>query len=219
MKSGTGVLGYGLLPENDVIPYERRVVKAQIFCGVLTVPLVTIGLTLYHGPLELPPGSSPFVLPARWVCLSACTLFWAVANVISKRYPVKDRSQSVIDGVDKTDAGVAMPVAFVSNTVEQLVLHVAGMFGLAATVSPKWLPLIPTTAVLFVVGRIFFYISYSRVPSCVSMLLPLLSFRILECSCTSAYIISSEWISFFGEQIADCRIVGSMDAQGGLILR
>lgn len=164
MKSGTGVLGYGLLPENDVIPYERRVVKAQIFCGVLTVPLVTIGLTLYHGPLELPPGSSPFVLPARWVCLSACTLFWAVANVISKRYPVKDRSQSVIDGVDKTDAGVAMPVAFVSNTVEQLVLHVAGMFGLAATVSPKWLPLIPTTAVLFVVGRIFFYISYSRVP-------------------------------------------------------
>jgi len=161
---GTSVLGYGLLPESDVVGAERRAITVQKLCAFFTVPIVTIGPTLFHGPLEMPAGSSPFVLPSRWVCLSALTLFWAVANVKSKRYPDKDRPQAVIDGLDKSDPSIAMPMAFLSNTVEQLVLHVAGMFGLAATVSSKWLPLIPATAVLFVVARILFYISYSRSP-------------------------------------------------------
>eukprot|EP00747_Dinoflagellata_sp_TGD_P173877 gnl/TRDRNA2_/TRDRNA2_213204_c0_seq1.p1 gnl/TRDRNA2_/TRDRNA2_213204_c0~~gnl/TRDRNA2_/TRDRNA2_213204_c0_seq1.p1 ORF type:complete len:149 (-),score=17.40 gnl/TRDRNA2_/TRDRNA2_213204_c0_seq1:172-618(-) len=114
--------------------------------------------------MVLPKGSSPLLLAGRWLCLSGFPLAFAIVNVGARRYPNKMRSRNMTDGGDKTDSSIALPINFLSNTVEQFLLHAAGMLGLAASVSPKWLLMVPMIATAFFLGRVIFYISYRKFP-------------------------------------------------------
>lgn len=57
---------------------------------------------------------------------------------------------------------LAIKAAFLQNTLEQTVLAAGFYFSLAAVAGGAWLTLLPVAAVLFVVGRVSFYLGYPR---------------------------------------------------------
>ena len=57
---------------------------------------------------------------------------------------------------------LAIRVAFLQNTLEQAVLAGAFYFALAALAGGPWMALPPVAAVLFVVGRVLFFLGYRR---------------------------------------------------------
>ena len=56
----------------------------------------------------------------------------AVINVGKRRYPDPNKSTAVTDGVT-ADEEMRIPLSFLQNTLEQLILHVLASLGLAST--------------------------------------------------------------------------------------
>jgi Flp pilus assembly protein TadB len=57
---------------------------------------------------------------------------------------------------------LAIKAAFLQNTLEQTVLAGGFYLALAAVAGGPWLALIPVAAILFVVGRVLFFLRYHR---------------------------------------------------------
>jgi len=57
---------------------------------------------------------------------------------------------------------LAVKAAFLQNTLEQTVLAAGFYFALAAISGGAWLALLPVSALLFVIGRVLFYLGYER---------------------------------------------------------
>lgn len=98
---------------------------------------------------------------ARWLLGPGLCLLAGIGMTGNRRFFSKD----AIDGA-RADLGWAMEVnlRYNQNTLEQTVLAAIAWSGLALTLAPQDLRVIPALAGLFVVGRIAFWIGYLLAP-------------------------------------------------------
>ena len=129
----------------------------QIVCGSLTLLGSGAFTAMKIGPIE----GEPFNLAAKWLILPAAVLLFAVINVAARRAPKPGNPRDIIEG-GKTDPALQLPINFLSNTLEQLMLHVICQMGLAATLPKEWLVLIPVLSCWWTAGRVLFYWGYSK---------------------------------------------------------
>ena len=71
-------------------------------------------------------------LSARSLSIAGLVVSAAVINVGKRRYPDPKKSTAVTDGVT-ADEEMRIPLSFLQNTLEQLILHVLASLGLAST--------------------------------------------------------------------------------------
>ena len=144
---------------------EQRSIKYQIQCA--SVCSATFLSTVYAS-FSLPssmvatPGLR-LALSARCLSLPGLVLAAAVINVGLRRYPDPKRSTAVTDGAE-ADSSMRIPLSFLQNTLEQLVIHILASIGLAVTLPAEAMQLVPAVSVLWVVGRIIYYFTYSYLP-------------------------------------------------------
>ena len=87
----------------------------------------------------------------------------AVLNVGKRRYPDPKKSIAITDGA-AADESMRIPLSFLQNTLEQLLLHVLASIGLASTLPAEAMQLVPALSSLWVLGRIIYYFTYSYLP-------------------------------------------------------
>ena len=89
----------------------------------------------------------------------------AIVLMIAIRYVARIRFSSTLDNRGSAFSApsprLAVPAAFLQNTLEQTMLWTLSSIALAATGSPSAMAYISAGMVLFVAGRIAFFISYS----------------------------------------------------------
>ena len=95
----------------------------------------------------------------QWESLIALVVLVAIFNVGQRRYHA---SQEERDGIDTERLRV--PLAFLSNTLEQGFCCFVVYLGLSVSLPSEQLVLIPLLCLLFVLGRLFFYIGYTLQP-------------------------------------------------------
>ena len=144
---------------------EQRSIKTQIQCASLFS--ATFMLTAYHSfsiPTSLIETTGlKLALSARCASFAGLVLSAAIINVGMRRYPDPKKSTAVTDGA-AGDASMRIPMSFLQNTLEQLVLHLLASIGLASTLPDSALQLVPALSCLFVFGRIIYYFTYSYLP-------------------------------------------------------
>ena len=97
----------------------------------------------------------------RWLLAPGCALLAGIFNVSRRGFYAE-----AIDGTrTPANRGLEIGLRYNQNTLEQTVLAVIAWLGLAVDLPHAGLALIPAMAVLFVVGRLTFWIGYLVVPT------------------------------------------------------
>ena len=130
-------------------------------CAILAVLLIWAFQA--HIPSASPPHDDPasrLAYAARWLVLPGLTLLAGVFAA-SRRGFFAD----AIEG-SRTPANHNLEIGlrYNQNTVEQIILAGIAWVALSVTVPHERLPLIPAMAVLFVIGRITFWVGYMLHP-------------------------------------------------------
>ena len=81
-------------------------------------------------PIETP--ALRLALSARSLSMAGLVISAAVINVGKRRYPQPNKSTAVTDGA-AADEEMRIPLSFLQNTLEQLLLHALASLGLAST--------------------------------------------------------------------------------------
>jgi len=158
--------------KEDRVHIEQEAIHRQIQCGMMSVvSMMGVAAVLCRSssgsfssiPLFSLLDSDRALLAFRSLSLSVFPLLWAVVNVGSRRYPDEKRSQEVTDGKGG-DETMRIPMSFLQNTTEQFIIHSAAQMGLAASLPEGWGCLVPLNSLLFVGGRILFYLGYTHAP-------------------------------------------------------
>ena len=143
---------------------KQNFVRASIAIGV------TIGVSIFTaGIYMLPPGKETdfpsdlekLVYTLKWQSLSVMMLLFGIERVGNVRF-----STTAIDPMRGNSENLLFVEArYLQNTLEQLVVSLTGQLILSLYVSAAFLPrVIPTLVVLFVTGRILFYVGYKMDP-------------------------------------------------------
>jgi hypothetical protein len=120
-----------------------------------------VNFSLGHGPAVDPGTAERLALAWRWMLAPALTLLAGIGLTANRRF----FSPQQIDG-GEAPAGSAFDInlRYNRNTLEQTVLAAVAWSGLALTLRPQDLSLIPALAGLFVAGRITFWLGYLYAP-------------------------------------------------------
>ena len=147
-RPASSVPKVGLHPHVDLI---------RILGAVSAVVLVILGYKFL--PLSipaLPSTADRLAFTLRWQVLPLVTLFAAVLNVALRRY--NSRASDPLSGKDQHI--VKLPIQFLQNTLEQMVLHVIGQLILTTYLDTEHMKVIPLLAIIFVIGRVTFWFGY-----------------------------------------------------------
>lgn len=139
---------------------KRLLVLGGIVVAVIAC-LAAWRLGLGRGPQVDPGTAERLALAARWMLVPALTLMAGIGATAGQRFVFKD----LIDGGEGA-AGSAFDITqrYNRNTLEQTALAAVAWTGLALTLKPENLSLIPALATLFGVGRAAFWIGYLAAP-------------------------------------------------------
>jgi len=140
--------------------------QATIRSGALkgAVVLCVVALSGYFfspfRDLRLPSAADRVLFTLKWQSLSILTLLWAFRQV--------ERIRFTTIAIDPThpqaDALVDVPRRYLQNTLEQLIISIFGQVILSIHLTNQAPRVIPVLVCLFVLGRIMFWIGYSRDP-------------------------------------------------------
>lgn len=143
-------------------PEDRAFVVREGLAGVVfTIAFGVLGYFLF--PVTIPQTDSiltRLVYTIRWQMIPAFSLLTGVLCVMYKRFqssainPVLGRGEHIIE----------IHQRYIRNTTEQLVMHVIGQFVLCTYLTSQSLVIIPVCSVLFVIGRMTFWVGYIREP-------------------------------------------------------
>ena len=92
----------------------------------------------------------------QWQTLTMGTLLAGVMAVANGRF--NSRAYSPLSGEDQDK--IAVHLRYLSNTLEQFIIFIIGQLILTTYLSDNQMKLVPILAVLFVIGRITFWIGY-----------------------------------------------------------
>ena len=128
------------------------------------VTLLMLWLHLAQLQLPLPHGDdqvSRLAFAARWLLLPGLALFAGIAVVAKLRFFVPDAMDGARDSQSRL---LEITLRYNQNTLEQTVLAAIAWAGLALTLPHQMLTLIPAMAIVFIVGRLLFWIGYLITP-------------------------------------------------------
>ena len=136
---------------------EQKIVLAGAASGVIA--MVAAMLVLVH-LLPLPTGietlEGRLAAALRWDAFAALPFFAMLAAIGNARF--------ASDAIDPTrgaeDRKTIINGRVADNTAQQLLLFLAGTLGLAASLPPGEMTLIPAAAIVFVAARLLFWIGY-----------------------------------------------------------
>ncbi len=126
-----------------MIGFAVAVLMLEIFNSSDVIDLN--GRALYIGPL--------FLVPAFWIIFSVGRL---------ARYRFFNSQDIDGAGLSKPSEGTKVLQAVLQNTLEQSVIATIIYIAAGFTLQVNYLPLVPTAAILFFIGRILFLAGYSR---------------------------------------------------------
>ena len=149
----------------EFIEREQKSIKSQIQCASLfSATFMSTAYASFSLPMSLIETTGlKLALSARCASLAGLVLSAAIINVGMRRYPDPKKSTAVTDGA-VGDQSMRIPMSFLQNTLEQLMLHLLASIGLATTLSDSALQLVPALSLLFVFGRVIYYFTYSYLP-------------------------------------------------------
>ena len=141
---------------------QHQLLVAAQLAGVMVV----CGLAYWMGPgwFSVPGDTSTtgrieFLAP--WLLIPALAVFACTLVTMCYRYFSPDS----IDGTPRPESRfLEINLRVTQNTLEQAFLAAVAWFGLAMTLVPERLTLIPVLAVLFAAGRLTFWIGYHFSP-------------------------------------------------------
>lgn len=142
--------------QREELAIRRATVTAFFLCtlcfavGYLTLPNFFEFPTEFADRLSFAIQASVFVL--IWVLVGVMMVSWG------RRHSVADIGGSASG---PASSRIAVQVAFLQNTLEQVVLAVGAYLALATLISGAWLSLIVVAVGIFAVGRVLFLIGYS----------------------------------------------------------
>jgi hypothetical protein len=152
----------GSLPASRA-PFHRRQLVALVQIAIVWIVCV---LAYVYGP-SIAPGPATTDLGGRlsflagWLLVPALVLLATVMVTMCVRF----LSPSAIDGTRAPASRfLEINLRVTQNTLEQSVLAIVAWFGLALTLPPGRLDLIPVAASLFGIGRILFWAGYQLRP-------------------------------------------------------
>ena len=147
------------------IETEQLSIKRQIQCAsIFSATFMATAYASFSLPLALIETTGlKLALSARCASMAGLVLSAAIINVGMRRYPDAKKSTAVTDGAIG-DKSMRIPMSFLQNTLEQLMLHLLASIGLATTLPNSSLQLVPALSILFVLGRIIYYFTYSYLP-------------------------------------------------------
>lgn len=141
--------------------------RGTVIQGIISGSALTAGLFIAgycnipdrQEALETPVQRLVFTL--RWQCLSVLTFMFGICRIANKRFlttaidPISGKGQTDLE-VDKR---------YLQNTFEQFVLSIVGQLILSTFLHPSTASrVIPSLVILFVCGRILFWIGYRMSP-------------------------------------------------------
>jgi len=141
---------------------DQATVKSGILKGAVVLCVVSL-LGYFFSPfrdLRLPSAADRVLFTLKWQSLSMLTLLWGIRQVGRIRF-----SSKAIDPTHpQADALVDVPKRYLQNTLEQLIFSIFGQLILSIHLTNQAPRVIPVLVCLFVIGRIMFWIGYSRDP-------------------------------------------------------
>ena len=141
---------------------EQALVKSGILKGAVVTCVVSL-LGYFFSPfrdLRLPSAADRVLFTLKWQSLSMLTLLWGI-HVVGR---VRFSSKAIDPTHPDADALVDVPRRYAQNTLEQLVFSIFGQLILSIHLTNQAPRVIPVLVCLFVIGRIMFWIGYSRDP-------------------------------------------------------
>ena len=140
---------------------QRGVVRGVIPAAAITVVALVaslVGIPNRALPVDETAARLAWALP--WTLLPLLTLMVSIMRVANHRFAKPED----IDGSGLTTGSARVLVlrAILQNTLEQAALAVAAYSVCSVTMPVHWLGVIPTSAVLFTIGRVLFAGGYER---------------------------------------------------------
>lgn len=143
---------------------RRKQIFVTIGATAAIVSLLMLWLHLAELQLPLPHADdqiSRLAFAARWLLLPGLALFAEIAVVAKLRFFVPD----AIDGARESQSRLLeITLRYNQNALEQTVLAAIAWAALALTLPHQMLTLIPAMAIVFIVGRVLFWIGYLIAP-------------------------------------------------------
>jgi hypothetical protein len=138
--------------------------RLLILLGVLSAVAVCLLAVRHalggHGAAEVATADR-LALAWRWLLVPGLCLLAGIGAVANQRFLSAD---AIDGGPAKAPGFMEITLRYNTNTLEQTVLAAIAWTGLALTLAPQNLSLIPTLAVLFGVGRAAFWGGYLAAP-------------------------------------------------------
>lgn len=155
-------IGYRKAPEDvDMDRAERSIRRAGLLSGLALAAAVPAGYYLLPGLFDFPEA-----LPERMAFAARASIFVLACVVVAIGMVATGRRFSRADiggsAARPPSEKIAVPVAFLQNTLEQAVIAVGLYFALATLVSGPWLSLIIVGVAFFLIGRILFLAGYAK---------------------------------------------------------
>lgn len=141
-------------------PSERKKIQTQICLAIAFGTTVFIlGYFVIPIPVpELPTLIDRVAYTLQWQIASVLTLFVGIGTVARKRLQT-----TAIDPINgRGEHHVLVDCRYVQNTLEQLVMNSFGQMMLSTYLKEDQMKAIPLLVLLFVIGRITFWIGYRR---------------------------------------------------------
>lgn len=144
--------------ENRAHVKRSLITSAAIFCTIFLVGVYLLPAGKYQ---EFPSQLEHIVYTLRWQSIPVLTLLFGINRVGNKRF-----STIAIDPVSGGGEHLlAIEARYLQNTLEQLIVSVSGQVILSTYLSASTITrVIPMLVVLFVTGRVLFYIGYKMHP-------------------------------------------------------
>lgn len=140
---------------------DQRKVAIGAMSGIAGMILLVWGLaTVIAVPDIADDAADRLAYALRWATLPALVFFAMVASVGNARFA----SEAIDPTVGKESPKMIVDGRVADNTLQQLVLFLIGMLGLAVTLPLERLSVVAAVSITFVIVRIAFWIGYRIKP-------------------------------------------------------
>lgn len=147
--------------EIDMAAEERAIRRDTTIALAVTAAAFLGAYRLLPGLVDMPSGPAEQLGFAALCWAVPCLVLMAAILMVStgRRFSAADIGGQAAGPPSER---LAIKAAFLQNTLEQTVLAAGFFFALAAISGGAWLALLPAAALLFVLGRVLFYLGYER---------------------------------------------------------
>ena len=140
---------------------DQKIVAIGAVSGLVAMAaLVWLLSALIPPPVIADTSSDRLSFALRWAVPGALLFFFMVAAVGNARF----KSEAIDPTIGKENARMVVDGRVADNTLQQFVLFLVGMLGLALTLPSHRLSIVAAVSITFVVMRIAFWIGYRIKP-------------------------------------------------------